>query len=414
MAHRVVYTRPYDAEVEYLESSGTQWLDTGITANSDIKIDLEGIFKSNNTYTRFGCSSGESTDCFLFISTSNNDYLIRLGTGTINQVQRSIHTSKDIQRVIIEGSSKKANIYFTDGTVSNYTFTSENFNGTLSLILFGYNNKSSIVKAVSMRISRLKIYSNNILVKDLIPVRVGQVGYMYDKVSGKLFGNKGTGNFILGPDVANPVPNIRRVFRFGNKRFVMPMPYASKVEYLEVGNTNNCYIDTGILPSDSISVVAQIQVLDNYNGFLFEGGNSVSSAELGFLLKGVSSEVSFRYGNKTVSSKQITFPSEPFIISSLDNPQILVVNGTNISADSNTFSSQNSIYLFGIHRNDSISGTTKNCRVYYFKMYNSGTLVRDFIPVRIGTKGYMYDKVSGKLFGNSGTGQFILGNDIND
>lgn len=36
---------------------------------------------------------------------------------------------------------------------------------------------------------------------DLIPVRVGQVGYMYDRVSGQLFGNEGTGAFILGPDV---------------------------------------------------------------------------------------------------------------------------------------------------------------------------------------------------------------------
>ena len=33
-----------------------------------------------------------------------------------------------------------------------------------------------------------------------IPVRVGQVGYMYDRVSGQLFGNQGTGNFILGED----------------------------------------------------------------------------------------------------------------------------------------------------------------------------------------------------------------------
>jgi len=36
---------------------------------------------------------------------------------------------------------------------------------------------------------------------DLIPVRVGQVGYMYDKISNKLFGNSGTGSFILGPDL---------------------------------------------------------------------------------------------------------------------------------------------------------------------------------------------------------------------
>lgn len=36
----------------------------------------------------------------------------------------------------------------------------------------------------------------------------------------------------------------------------------------------------------------------------------------------------------------------------------------------------------------------------------------DFIPVRIGTKGYLYDKVSKRLFGNAGTGSFTLGPDI--
>lgn len=197
-----------------------------------------------------------------------------------------------------------------------------------------------------------------------------------------------------------------------HNRVIYDKQYDCKVEYLEVGNIINSRIDTGIIASDSISIVAQIQVLDNYYGFLFDGGNSAGRQELGLVLKGDANEVSFRYGNKVVTLMQFTFPTEPFIISSLDNPRTLVVNGTNISADSNTFSSQNSIYLFGVHRNDFKSGYAKNFRVYYFKMYNSGTLVRDFIPVRVGQIGYMYDKVSGQLFKNIGSGNFILGPDI--
>ena len=38
-------------------------------------------------------------------------------------------------------------------------------------------------------------------VLDLIPVRKGNIGYMYDRVSGQLFGNQGTGAFIIGNDV---------------------------------------------------------------------------------------------------------------------------------------------------------------------------------------------------------------------
>jgi hypothetical protein len=36
---------------------------------------------------------------------------------------------------------------------------------------------------------------------DLLPVRCGTVGYMYDRVSGTLFGNDGTGGFVVGADV---------------------------------------------------------------------------------------------------------------------------------------------------------------------------------------------------------------------
>ena len=51
---------------------------------------------------------------------------------------------------------------------------------------------------------------NGIIEHDYIPVRVGQVGYMYDRVSRRLFGNAGTGAFVLGPDVAKPVMGVWR------------------------------------------------------------------------------------------------------------------------------------------------------------------------------------------------------------
>lgn len=50
------------------------------------------------------------------------------------------------------------------------------------------------------RLFGVKIHDNSISA-DLIPVRVGTTGYMYDKISGQLLGNAGTGEFILGPDI---------------------------------------------------------------------------------------------------------------------------------------------------------------------------------------------------------------------
>lgn len=55
--------------------------------------------------------------------------------------------------------------------------------------------------SAQQKIIWIKIEVNGVITFDAIPVRVGQVGYMYDKVSQTLFGNAGTGSFTLGPDV---------------------------------------------------------------------------------------------------------------------------------------------------------------------------------------------------------------------
>ena len=78
------------------------------------------------------------------------------------------------------------------------------------LPLFGRSIDGTIGSIFVGRIYSAQITDNTILARDLIPVRVGQVGYMYDRVSKKLFGNAGTGAFVLGPDVATPVIGLRR------------------------------------------------------------------------------------------------------------------------------------------------------------------------------------------------------------
>lgn len=51
------------------------------------------------------------------------------------------------------------------------------------------------------RLYNVELLRDGIKLRDYIPVRIGEVGYMYDKVSGELFSNAGSGSFILGPDI---------------------------------------------------------------------------------------------------------------------------------------------------------------------------------------------------------------------
>jgi hypothetical protein len=85
----------------------------------------------------------------------------------------------------------------------------------------------------------------------------------------------------------------------------------------------------------------------------------------------------------------------------------LTVNGSTYT-QSGAYYNKRLITLFKAN----FSGAFK---LYAFKIYDeNNVLVRDYIPVRVGDVGYMYDKVSGQLFGNAGTGEFVLGSDIID
>lgn len=63
-------------------------------------------------------------------------------------------------------------------------------------------------------------------------------------------------------------------------------------------------------------------------------------------------------------------------------------------------------------------GVNKTCNsrvpIYYFKMWEGATLKRDFIPVKKGGEGMLYDRVSGGFFQNaSGAGSFTCGDTTN-
>ena len=71
--------------------------------------------------------------------------------------------------------------------------------------------------------------------------------------------------------------------------------------------------------------------------------------------------------------------------------------------------------LFGIRQNGNLEQLSK-AKIYALKFTINSTTLRDFIPVRFTnengvSEGAMYDRVSGQLFGNAGTGAFIIGPD---
>ena len=64
--------------------------------------------------------------------------------------------------------------------------------------------------------------------------------------------------------------------------------------------------------------------------------------------------------------------------------------------------------------NQGTTGIKKNkSRVYASKMHMSGSLVRNYIPVKDASGvGCLYDQINDKYYYNAGTGSFVVGPDI--
>lgn len=196
--------KPYDAEVEYLESTGTQYIDTGIVVNNQISMEscfaitattpdfyVQGMTMGSNCgFFNVGCYDGVTLGAY-FSANSRG--------GAQISYDRDFHTyfiSASLQRI------DNTTAHINTGQHIGYNTDTQKYEAPVSIHLFNRNItwQSPSYGNMPCRKKYDKILFKNILIADYIPVRVGNVGYMYDKVSERLFGSQGTEPFIVGPD----------------------------------------------------------------------------------------------------------------------------------------------------------------------------------------------------------------------
>ena len=93
----------------------------------------------------------------------------------------------------LNSQSAKINgvIRYTDSTVLSSTQISN------SLYIFNVNEAITAGNNAKMKLYNCKIYIDDILIKDLIPVLdKNNIPCLYDSISDKFFYNKGTGQFL--------------------------------------------------------------------------------------------------------------------------------------------------------------------------------------------------------------------------
>ncbi len=186
------YTR-----VEYIESSGTQYIDTDFIPNQDTRVVMDfDLISAYSTYAWITLFASRNGNANTFGTFSNSALTITYDTYASANGNRSVSLRG---RHIVD---KNKNETFVDGT-SIGAFSYVLFTGTVQLRLLRDNQPNGgDVHPFVGKLYSCKIYDNGTLVRNFIPCinSAGTAG-LYDIVNGRFYTNAGTGTFSTGGTV---------------------------------------------------------------------------------------------------------------------------------------------------------------------------------------------------------------------
>lgn len=358
--------RPYYCEVEYLESTGTQRIDTGYNINTstdEVTVYFQLITTEKYSWlmgehdngARFGIGSGDGT----------NLRNIAYGVSTYKVNDTEVYNSQHY-------FNANSNGVYVNGTLVH---AFENFNSTSTIYLFNLNISGG-GSGASGRIWRYTHKRNGVLIRDFIPVLDWDMTpCMYDKVSGQLFYNQGTGTFTYGREI-------------------------HYVDYIE--STGTQYIDTGVKLTNNHSVELDYQLTQASQSRAGLYGN-LATARYGTLLSPSNQYLEFGYGTSNLWYQKGLPDTNRHVIKQLKN-NIYFDGSLLTSFTYSTFSIVNTAPLgsFGY-----TNYTPAKAKYYGSKWWYNDDLIRDYKPA-IDENGvaFWFDRVTHAIYDNAGTDAF--------
>lgn len=188
--------------VEWIASTGTQYVKTGVVPNQDTRVYAECVFATaSSTQGLFGARVSSSSRQFQFV-TSGGYYRTDYNTTAANMTNASFNTSKFY-------IDKNKNITNLNGSYT-HTHTYAAFTCPGEMLVFATNNNGTPYALSAARLDVMKIWSNGTLVRDYIPY-VDETGdaNLWDEVANAPAEKVGTFNY--GPALIPSTPaNLRR------------------------------------------------------------------------------------------------------------------------------------------------------------------------------------------------------------
>lgn len=186
-------TLPSDyIQLEYIQSSGSQYINTGFKPNQDTKISITVDFPLSGTTWLYGSRTSANSNSLGFLCEGNSKYRFDYASSTNELV------TKPTGKFTINSDKNKC--YINGELVFTATYTT--FASPVNMYIFNNNNNGSLSGGSSAKLYNCSIYDNDVLIRNFIPCKTesGTVG-LYDSVNNQFYQNAGSGTFIAGPEI---------------------------------------------------------------------------------------------------------------------------------------------------------------------------------------------------------------------
>lgn len=182
-------------ELEYIESTGTQYIDTRIVPTNKTKWIYDYQFltstSAENNASQNGCGATDNSKRFV-ITYLNARFLCSIGVNGSSDVAGNTNR----HTFILDAPNKQA---FIDNNTISCQYTS--FSGTETICFFTRKADGNVTTYRHCgKLYGSQIYEDGVLVRDFVPaLDKNNVACLFDKVSETYFYNAGTGSFNAGP-----------------------------------------------------------------------------------------------------------------------------------------------------------------------------------------------------------------------
>lgn len=180
-------------QLEYIQSSGSQYINTGFKPNQDTKISITVDFPLSGTTWLYGGRTSAGSNSLGFLCEGGNHYRFDYAS-SINEL-----ATKPTGKFTIDSDKNKC--YINGELVLTATYTT--FASPVNMYIFNNNNNGSLSGGSSAKLYNCSIYNNGVLIRSFIPCKnaSGTVG-LYDSINNQFYQNAGSGTFIAGPEIS--------------------------------------------------------------------------------------------------------------------------------------------------------------------------------------------------------------------